>query len=182
MVPDIEWGKNIRVVLDIGCTDVSFGAFLLDKEVLTLSLGLKDDLVDLAQVALERGFPAVVSPFGTRRLPFPSGVFDAIHCGGCNIAWHSNGLFALSLFFFRFFSPFSFHHFFFHLHSLIAINLQFFNVIVFFSNISGGKLLLEMNRILRPGGYFILSSKHDNIEDEEGVTSIPSLITSLGDT
>ncbi|KAL6317943.1 hypothetical protein AAG906_030989 [Vitis piasezkii] len=130
MVPDIEWGKNIRVVLDIGCTDVSFGAFLLDKEVLTLSLGLKDDLVDLAQVALERGFPAVVSPFGTRRLPFPSGVFDAIHCGGCNIAWHSNG----------------------------------------------GKLLLEMNRILRPGGYFILSSKHDNIEDEEEMTSLTASI------
>lgn len=34
---------------------------------------------------------------------------------------------------------------------------------------SGGKLLLEMNRILRPGGYFILSTKHDNIEEEEGL-------------
>lgn len=92
MVPDIEWGKNIRVVLDIGCTDSSFGATLLDKDVVTLSLGLKDDLVDLAQVALERGFPAVVSPLGRRRLPFPSNIFDAIHCGGCSIPWHSNGL------------------------------------------------------------------------------------------
>lgn len=92
MVPDIEWGKNIRLVLDIGCTDSSFVATLLDKEVLTLSLGLKDDLVDLAQVALERGFPSVVSPFGRRRLPFPSYVFDAVHCGGCSIPWHSNGL------------------------------------------------------------------------------------------
>ncbi|GAV58866.1 Methyltransf_29 domain-containing protein [Cephalotus follicularis] len=125
-VPDIEWGKNIRVLLDIGCTDASFVATLLDKEVLTLSLGLKDDLVDLAQVALERGFPAVVSHFGSRRLPFPSGVFDAIHCGGCSIPWHSNG----------------------------------------------GKLLLEMNRILRPGGYFILSSKHDSIEEEEAMASL----------
>jgi len=34
---------------------------------------------------------------------------------------------------------------------------------------SGGKLLLEMNRILRPGGYFILSTKDDNIEEEEGL-------------
>lgn len=92
MVPDIEWGKNIRVVLDMGCGDESFVASLLDKEVLTLSLGLKDDLVDLAQVSLERGFPTVVSPFGSRRLPFPSGAFDAIHCGGCSILWHSNGL------------------------------------------------------------------------------------------
>ncbi|KAM7517180.1 hypothetical protein LguiA_006763 [Lonicera macranthoides] len=130
MVPDIEWGKNIRTVMDIGCTDSSFGASLLDKDVFTLMLGLKDDLTDLAQVALERGFPAVVSPFGTRRLPFPSGVFDTIHCGECSIHWHSNG----------------------------------------------GKLLIEMNRILRPGGYFILSSKHDSIEDEEAMTKLTASI------
>lgn len=92
MVPDIMWGKNIRVVLDIGCKDSSFVASLVGKDVLALTLGLKDDLVDLAQVALERGFPAVVSPFATRRLPFPSGVFDTIHCGECHIPWHSNGL------------------------------------------------------------------------------------------
>ncbi|PNX99227.1 putative methyltransferase PMT28-like protein, partial [Trifolium pratense] len=130
MVPDIEWGKNIRVVLDIGCTDSSFAAALLDKDVLTLSLGLKDDLVDLAQVALERGFPAMVSPFGKRRLPFPSQVFDVIHCARCSIPWHSNG----------------------------------------------GKLLLEMNRILRPGGYFIMSTKHDRIEEEEAMTALTASI------
>lgn len=92
MAPDIEWGKNIRVVLDVGCTDSSFGALLLHKDVVTLSLGLKDDLVDLAQVALERGFATIVSPFSSRRLPFPSNVFDAIHCGGCGIHSHSHGL------------------------------------------------------------------------------------------
>ena len=104
MVPDIEWGKNIRLVLDIGCTDSSFSASLLDKEVLALSLGLKDDLVDVAQVALERGFPAVVSPLGTRRLPFPSTAFDAIHCGGCGLSWHSNGLSFIPIFVSFFFS------------------------------------------------------------------------------
>ncbi|CAK9178524.1 unnamed protein product [Ilex paraguariensis] len=130
MVPDVEWGKNIHIVLDLGCTDSSFGASLLDRDVLTLTLGLKDDLVDLAQVALERGFPAVISPFGMRRLPFPSGVFDAIHCGECHIPWHSNG----------------------------------------------GKHLLEMNRILRPGGYFILSSKHDSIEDAEPMSKLTASI------
>ncbi|XP_059633905.1 probable methyltransferase PMT28 isoform X2 [Cornus florida] len=130
MVPDIEWGKNIRIVLDIGCTDSSFGASLHDKNVLTLTLGLKDDLVDLAQVALERGFPVAVSPFGTRRLPFPSGVFDAIHCGECRIHWHSDG----------------------------------------------AKLLLEMNRILRPGGYFILSTERDTIEDEEAMSTVTASI------
>ena len=110
MVPDIEWGKNIRLVLDIGCTDSSFSASLLDKEVLALSLGLKDDLVDVAQVALERGFPAVVSPLGTRRLPFPSTAFDAIHCGGCGLSWHSNGLSFVT--FFSFFPIFVFFFFF----------------------------------------------------------------------
>lgn len=29
-----------------------------------------------------------------------------------------------------------------------------------------------MNRILRPGGYFILSSKHSSIEVEEGLSSV----------
>lgn len=153
MVPDVEWGKNIRVVLDIGCTDSAFAASLLDKDVLTLSLGLKDDLVDLAQVSLERGFPTVVSPFGNRRLPFPSGVFDVIHCGGCKVPWHSNGLF-LYFFFLEFNNP-SFKSHFHDIHSF-----------------AGGKHLLEMNRILRPGGYFILSTKHDSFEDEEGLSYV----------
>ncbi|KAE8718172.1 putative methyltransferase PMT28 [Hibiscus syriacus] len=104
-------------------------ASLFDKDVLTLTLGLKDDLVDLAQVSLERGFATVVSPFARRRLSFPSGVFDAIHCGQCTIPWHSHE----------------------------------------------GKLL-EINRILRPGGYFILSTKHDSIEAEEAMNTLTSSI------
>nr|CAD1819562.1 unnamed protein product [Ananas comosus var. bracteatus] len=130
MVPDIEWGKNIRVVLDIGCVSASFGAILLEKGVITLSLGLMNDQTDLAQVALERGILAIVSNLGLRRLPFPSGVFDAIHCGECNIQWHSNG----------------------------------------------GRLLLELNRILRPGGYFIISSKHGDVDSEEGMSNLMSAI------
>lgn len=34
----------------------------------------------------------------------------------------------------------------------------------------GGKLLLEVNRILRPGGYFIISSKSADLESEEGMS------------
>lgn len=29
-----------------------------------------------------------------------------------------------------------------------------------------------MNRILRPGGYFILSTMHDSIEEEEGLAPV----------
>lgn len=41
-------------------------------------------------------------------------------------------------------------------------------MITYTTAIAGGKLLLEMNRILRPNGYFILSSNNDKIEDDEG--------------
>ncbi|KQK12966.1 hypothetical protein BRADI_1g07110v3 [Brachypodium distachyon] len=125
MAPDIDWGKNIRVALDIGCKSAGFGVALLEKDVITLSLGLANEQTDLAQVALERGIPATVGSLGSRRLPFPSGAFDVIHCSECNIAWHSNG----------------------------------------------GKLLLEMNRILRPGGYFIISSRHGDLESEKGISA-----------
>ncbi|XP_042387569.1 probable methyltransferase PMT28 [Zingiber officinale] len=126
MVPDIEWGKNIRVILDIGCTGGGFGVALLEKNVITLSFGLMGDQTDLAQLTLERGIPAVLGNLASRRLPFPSSVFDAIHCGECGIPWHS----------------------------------------------SGGKLLLEMNRILRPGGYFITSTKNGDIDSEEGMSTL----------
>lgn len=130
LVPDIQWGKNLRVILDIQCTDTSFGSTILEKDVITLYFGLMSDQTDLAQLTLERGIPAVVGSLGTRRLPFPSDVFDAIHCGECSIPWHS----------------------------------------------SGGRLLLEMNRILRPGGYFIISSKHGDIDHEEGMSKLTASI------
>jgi tRNA wybutosine-synthesizing protein 1 len=95
MAPDIDWGKNIRLILDIGCKSAGFGAALLEKDVITLSLGLMNDQTDLAQVALERGIPATIGSLGSHRLPFPRGAFDAIHCGACNIPWHSNGMHVL---------------------------------------------------------------------------------------
>ncbi|WOK95485.1 putative methyltransferase PMT28 [Canna indica] len=39
---------------------------------------------------------------------------------------------------------------------------------------SGGKLLLEMNRILCPGGYFITSTKHGDVDTEEGMSALIS--------
>ncbi|KAJ1701736.1 hypothetical protein LUZ63_001515 [Rhynchospora breviuscula] len=133
VVPDLEWGKNIRVVLDIGCIGASFGATLLEKSVLVVTLALANDQTDIAQVVLERGMPAILGSLGSRRLPFPSGVFDVIHCGDCNIAWHHDG----------------------------------------------GKLLLEMNRILRPGGYFISSTTHGDIETEQGMRKLLASISWL---
>lgn len=110
--PDIEWGKRTRVILDVGCGVASFGGYLFDRDVIAMSFAPKDEHEAQVQFALERGIPAISAVMGTQRLPFPSKIFDAIHCARCRVPWH----------------------------------------------IEGGKLLLELNRLLRPGGYFVWSA------------------------
>ncbi|XP_076955471.1 putative methyltransferase PMT27 [Bidens hawaiensis] len=111
-VPEIEWGKHTRVVLDVGCGVASFGGYLFDKNTLAMSFAPNDEHESQIQFALERGIPAISAVMGTRRLPFPSNVYDLIHCARCRVPWHKEG----------------------------------------------GKLLLEVNRLLRPGGYFVWSA------------------------
>lgn len=111
-LPDISWGKHSRVVLDVGCGVASFGGFLFEKDVLTMSFAPNDEHEAQVQLALERGIPAISAVMGTQRLPFPSVIFDIVHCARCRVPWHADG----------------------------------------------GRLLLELNRILRPGGYFIWSA------------------------
>ncbi|KAK4264724.1 hypothetical protein QN277_025859 [Acacia crassicarpa] len=123
-VHDIAWGKRSRVVLDVGCGVASFGGFLFDRDVLTMSLAPKDEHEAQVQFALERGIPAISAVMGTQRLPFPGRVFDIVHCARCRVPWH----------------------------------------------IEGGKLLLELNRLLRPGGFFVWSATpiyQKNPEDVE---------------
>ncbi|PIN19918.1 hypothetical protein CDL12_07400 [Handroanthus impetiginosus] len=111
-VPEIAWGKRSRVVLDVGCGVASFGGFLFERDVLTMSLAPKDEHEAQVQFALERGIPAISAVMGTKRLPYPGRVFDVVHCARCRVPWH----------------------------------------------IEGGKLLLELNRLLRPGGFFVWSA------------------------
>lgn len=122
-VPDIAWGKHSRVVLDIGCGVASFGGFLFDKKVLTMSVAPKDEHEAQVQFALERGIPAISGVMGTARLPFPGRVFDVVHCSRCRVPWH----------------------------------------------IEGGKLLLELNRLLRPGGFFVWSATPVYLKNDEDV-------------
>ncbi|KAF0888182.1 hypothetical protein E2562_010870 [Oryza meyeriana var. granulata] len=141
-LPEVAWGRRSRVVLDVGCGVASFGGFLFDHDALTMSLAPKDEHEAQVQFALERGIPAISAVMGTKRLPFPGGAFDAVHCARCRVPWH----------------------------------------------IEGGKLLLEVNRLLRPGGLFIWSATPiyrktpEDVEIWHGGLSSPSNSSSHGIT
>ncbi|KAL5567586.1 hypothetical protein UlMin_024161 [Ulmus minor] len=125
MVPDIAFGQNTRVVLDVGCGVASFGAYLLQRNVITMSIAPKDVHENQIQFALERGVPAMVAAFATHRLLYPSQAFDLVHCSRCRINWTRDD----------------------------------------------GILLLEVDRMLRAGGYFVWAAqpvyKHEEVLEEQ---------------
>ncbi|KAJ1400967.1 S-adenosyl-L-methionine-dependent methyltransferase [Sesbania bispinosa] len=125
MVPDISFGQHIRVALDVDCGIASFGAYLLSRNVITMSVAPKDVHENQIQFALERGVPAMVASFATKRLLYPSQAFDLIHCSRCRINWTRDD----------------------------------------------GILLLEVNRMLRAGGYFVWAAqpvyKHEEVSEEQ---------------
>lgn len=41
-VPAIKWGKHTRSILDVGCGVASFGGYLFERNVLTMSFAPKD--------------------------------------------------------------------------------------------------------------------------------------------
>lgn len=111
MVPDIDFGHKTRVALDIGCGVASFGAFLMQRNVTTLSIAPKDVHENQIQFALERGVPAMVAAFATRRLMYPSQAFDLIHCSRCRINWTLDGTLSFFLYFFYIKNTIGFEHF-----------------------------------------------------------------------
>lgn len=91
-LPIIQWGRRTRVVLDVGCGVASFGGYLLDKNVITMSFAPKDEHEAQIQFALERGIPATLSVIGTKKLPYPNNAFDLIHCARCRVHWDADGI------------------------------------------------------------------------------------------
>ncbi|VFQ99293.1 unnamed protein product [Cuscuta campestris] len=130
---NISWGKRTRVILDVGCGVASFGGYLFERDVLAMSLAPKDEHEAQVQFALERGIPAISAVMGTKRVPFPSKVFDVVHCARCRVPWHAEG----------------------------------------------GKLLLELNRVLRPGGYFVWSATpvYRKVPEDIGIWEAMSELT-----
>ncbi|XP_039114342.1 probable methyltransferase PMT17 [Dioscorea cayenensis subsp. rotundata] len=102
---------SIRTAVDTGCGVASWGAFLLKRNILTMSFAPRDTHEAQVQFALERGVPAMIGVIGSLRMPYPARAFDMAHCSRCLIPWFKND----------------------------------------------GQYLIEVDRVLRPGGYWILS-------------------------
>ncbi|KAF7813254.1 putative methyltransferase PMT16 [Senna tora] len=102
---------SIRTALDTGCGVASWGAYLLSRDILTMSIAPRDTHEAQVQFALERGVPALIGVLASKRLPFPSRAFDMAHCSRCLIPWAAYD----------------------------------------------GVYLNEVDRVLRPGGFWILS-------------------------
>nr|GEY11576.1 probable methyltransferase PMT5 [Tanacetum cinerariifolium] len=101
---------GVRTVLDIGCGFGSFGAHLLSLKVMAVCMAAYELSGSQVQLSLERGLPAVIGNFISRKLPFPSLSYDMVHCAQCGVLWDKKD----------------------------------------------GMLLIEADRILKPGGYFVL--------------------------
>ncbi|KAL1357534.1 hypothetical protein HN51_009425 [Arachis hypogaea] len=107
---DLKHG-SVRTAVDTGCGVASWGAYLLSRDIITMSIAPRDTHEAQVQFALERGVPAIIGVLASKRLPFPSRAFDMAHCSRCLIPWAQYD----------------------------------------------GVYLNEVDRILRPGGYWILS-------------------------
>ncbi|KAE8680720.1 hypothetical protein F3Y22_tig00111372pilonHSYRG00229 [Hibiscus syriacus] len=125
----IRTGLNLGKTLscDTGCWmwGCQLWRFLFDRNVLAMSFAPKDEHEAQVQFALEREIPAVSAVMGTKKLPYPGGVFDIVHCARCRVPWHIEGIKTTS-----------------------------FDKILTTNRIG----LIEINRLLRPGGFFVWSA------------------------
>ncbi|GKF23542.1 probable methyltransferase PMT5, partial [Tanacetum coccineum] len=116
---------GVRTVLDIGCGFGSFGAHLLSLKLMPVCMAGYELTGSQVQLSLERGLPAIIGNFISRKLPFPSLSYDMVHCAQCGILWDQKD----------------------------------------------GIFLIEVDRILKPGGYFVLHSS--SLSTKQGSMASP---------
>jgi hypothetical protein len=75
----------------------SWGAFLLKRDIITMSFAPRDSHEAQVQFALERGVPAMIGVMATDRIPYPARAFDMAHCSRCLIPWNKLGRVYMSL-------------------------------------------------------------------------------------
>lgn len=121
-----------------------------------MSFAPKDEHEAQIQFALERGIPATLCVIGTQRLTFPDNAFDLLHCARCRVHWDADGTFSILVLSIKF-----------EVLSLLVILCPCLFVILMVFVSAGGKPLLELNRILRPGGFFIWSATPVYRDDNE---------------
>ncbi|KAF2294994.1 hypothetical protein GH714_030016 [Hevea brasiliensis] len=78
---------GVQTVLDIGCGFGSFGAHLASLKLMAVCVAPYEATGSQVQLALERGLPAIIGNFNSRKLPYPSLSFDMVHCAQCGINW-----------------------------------------------------------------------------------------------
>ena len=78
-------------MLDIGCGFGSFGAHLQSLKVMAVCMAAYELTGSQVQLSLERGLPAVIGNFISKKLPFPSLSYDMIHCAKCGVQWDKKG-------------------------------------------------------------------------------------------
>ncbi|RYR24562.1 hypothetical protein Ahy_B02g058066 isoform B [Arachis hypogaea] len=122
-------GGTLRTALDMGCGVASFGGYLLSQNILTMSFAPRDSHKSQIQFAVERGVPALVAMLGTRRLPFPAFGFDLVHCSRCLIPFTAYSKFIIDI------EPCI---------AFIVVNID-------------ATYFIEVDRLLRPGGYVVIS-------------------------
>ena len=83
---------NTTIFMKLCVQVASWGAYLLSRNILTLSIAPRDTHEAQVQFALERGVPAFIGILATKRLPFPSRAFDISHCSRCLIPWAEYGI------------------------------------------------------------------------------------------
>ncbi|KAK4842122.1 hypothetical protein QYF36_016079 [Acer negundo] len=126
---------GVHNVLDIGCGFGSFGAHLVSLKLMAVCVAAYEATGSQVQLALERGLPAMIGNFISKKLPYPSLSFDMVHCAQCGIIWDQKD----------------------------------------------GMFLIEVDRLLKPGGYFVLTSPSSKPQGSSSSMKKRSMLKPLED-